>query len=110
MGSVGGESPLFGYVGFQLGEHGVETVGEFTELVAAPRQPDPLGQRSGRGRPGGLRDSSQGREYATGENPPAYETEHQQKPQHEDCRRDEDGGAEAAWIEDAPEVGQIGNE
>ena len=34
---VGGESPLFGDVGFEPFEHGVEGVGELTELIAAAR-------------------------------------------------------------------------
>jgi hypothetical protein len=37
VGGVGGESPLFGDVRFETGEHGVEGVGEFAELVFAAR-------------------------------------------------------------------------
>jgi hypothetical protein len=35
--SIGGESPLFGHVRFEPGEHGVEGVGELAELVSAAR-------------------------------------------------------------------------
>ena len=38
MGGVGGESLLFGDVGFEPGEHGVEVVGEPAELVVAARE------------------------------------------------------------------------
>ena len=37
VGGVGREPLLFGDVRFQLREHGVEGVGEFAELIAAPR-------------------------------------------------------------------------
>ena len=83
VGGVGREPLLFGDLRLQLREHGVEGVGEFTELIAAPRQPDPVGERSARGRTCGVRDASQGGEHAAGENPPARETEHQQE--HQNC-------------------------
>ena len=38
VGGVGGESLLFGDVCFEAGEHGVEGVGEFAELVSAARE------------------------------------------------------------------------
>ena len=37
VGGIGGESLLFGDVRFEPGEHGVEGVGEFAELVSAAR-------------------------------------------------------------------------
>ena len=37
VGSVGCEPLLFGDVGFEPGEHGVEGVGEFAELISAAR-------------------------------------------------------------------------
>ena len=40
---------LFGDLGFEPGEHGVEAVGELAELVVAALQPDPVGERSVRG-------------------------------------------------------------
>lgn len=41
---VGGESLRFGDVCFEPGEHRVEGVGEFAELVVAARQSDPVGE------------------------------------------------------------------
>ncbi len=35
VGCIGRESPLFGDLGFELREHGVEAVGEFVKLVPA---------------------------------------------------------------------------
>ena len=37
VGGVGCESLLFGDLGFEPGEHGVEGVGEFAELIFATR-------------------------------------------------------------------------
>ena len=82
VGGVGCESLLFGDVCFEPREHGVEGVGELAELVVAARQPDPVGERSGRGRAGGVGDAGQRGEHPAGENPPAHETEHQQERQH----------------------------
>ena len=48
VGGVGRESLLFGDVRFEPGEHGVEGVGELAELISAARQPDSVGERSGR--------------------------------------------------------------
>jgi hypothetical protein len=79
---VGRESLLCGNVCFELREHRVEGVGEFPELVAAARQLDAVGERSVRGRAGGVCDAGQGGEHAAGEDPPSYEAEHQQERQH----------------------------
>jgi len=54
----------------RAGEHGVERVGEFPELIPAPRQPDPVRQRPVRGHAGGVRDASQRGEHPAGEKPP----------------------------------------
>ena len=51
VGGVRGEPLLFGDVGFELFEHGVEHVGELAELVLAAFHADPVGQRSVRGHP-----------------------------------------------------------
>ena len=82
---VGGESPLFGDVGFESREHRVEAVGEFTELVLTAFQLDPVGERSGRGHACGVCDASQGGEHAPGEEPSSQQTEHQQE-RHQDGR------------------------
>ena len=82
VGGVGGESLLFGDVCFEPREHGVEGVGELAELVVAARQPDSVGERSGRGHACGVGDAGQGGEHAAGEKPPSHETEHQQERQH----------------------------
>ena len=78
---VGGEPLLLGVVGFEPREHGVEGVGELAELVAAARQPDPVGERSVRGHARGLGDAGQRGEHPAGEDPPSHETEHQQERQ-----------------------------
>ena len=78
MGGVGSESLLFGDMGFELREHGVEGVGELAELISAARQPDSVGERSACGHACGVRDASQRGEHSAGENPPSHETEHQQ--------------------------------
>ena len=67
VGGVGGESLLFGDLRFEPGEHGVEGVGELAELVAASREPDPVGERPGRCDTGGVGDPSQRGEHAAGE-------------------------------------------
>ncbi len=76
---VGGESPLFGDVGFEPREHRVEAVGELAELVVAALQPDPVGERSGRGQAGGVGDAGQRGEHPAGEDPPSQQAEHQQE-------------------------------
>jgi hypothetical protein len=43
VGGVGGEALLFGVVGLELGEHGVEGVGEFAEFVFAAFELDAVG-------------------------------------------------------------------
>ena len=83
VGGVGCESLLFGDVCFEPREHGVEGVGELAELVVAALQLDPVGERSVRGHAGGIRDASQGREHAAGENPSSQKAEHQQERQHD---------------------------
>ena len=75
VGGVGCESLLFGAVCFEPGEHGVEGVGEFAELVSAAREPDSVGERSGRGRAGGVGDASEGGEHPAGEQPSSEETD-----------------------------------
>ena len=85
VGGVGREPLLFGDVRFEPGEHGVEAVGELAELVVAAREPDPVGERSGRRHAGGVGDARQRSEHPAGEQPPADEAEHQQERQHE-CR------------------------
>ena len=52
VGGVGCEALLFGDLCLEPREHGVEGVGELAELVVAARQPDPVGERSGRGQCG----------------------------------------------------------
>ena len=54
VGGVGCESLLFGDVCFEPGEHGVEGVGEFAELVSAARVAG-FGGRAIRSRPCGWR-------------------------------------------------------
>jgi hypothetical protein len=80
---------LFGDVCFEPGEHGVERVGQFAELVFAAFQLDPVGQRSVPGQAGGVCDADQRREHATGEDPSAHEAEHQQERHHRGCPRGE---------------------
>ena len=87
VGGVGGEPLLLGDVGFEPGEHGVEGVGELAELVFAALQPDPVGERPGRGDAGGVCDASQGGQHPAGEEPPSQQTEHQQERQHCGCPR-----------------------
>ena len=52
VGGVGREPLLLGDVRLEPREHGVEGVGELAELVVAALQPDPVGERSGRGQCG----------------------------------------------------------
>ena len=94
------EPLLFGVVGLELREHRVEGVGELAELIAAAREPDPVGQRSIRGDAGGGRDARQWSEHPAGQEPPSDETDHQQGHQHEDR-----GGSERSQ-----EVGTVGHE
>ena len=63
------ESLLFGVVRCEAGEHGVEAVGEFAELVLTAFQLDPVGERSVRGGACGVCDARQRGEHAAGENP-----------------------------------------
>lgn len=67
---VGREAPLFGHVGFEAGEHLVEGIGEFSVLVPAARQPDAVGEGSGRRRAGGLGDAVQGASMRPARNQP----------------------------------------
>src|SRR6185437_11800340 len=69
---VGREPPLFGDVRLQPCQHRVEGVREFAELVAAARQPDAVGERSGRGQAGRVGDAGQRGEHPPGEQPPAH--------------------------------------
>ncbi len=89
VGRVGGEPPLFGDVGLEPVEHGVERVGQFTELVLTALQLDPMGERTLRRDARGLGDPDQGREHATGEEPATHETDHQQQRQHRSSLRSE---------------------
>src|SRR5437868_10788535 len=95
VGGIGRESLLFGYVRFEPGEHGVEGVREFAELVLTSFQLDSVGERSTRGHACGVGDVSQGSEHAAGEKPPSQQTEYQQE-------RHRDGGDRS---EIAQEVG-----
>ena len=70
VGGVGREPLLFGDVCFEPREHAVEGVGELAELVAAPFQLDPVGERSGRGHARGVRDAGQRSEHPAGEDHP----------------------------------------
>ena len=98
VGGVGCESLLFGDVCFEPREHGVEGVGEFAELVVAAFQLDPVGERSGRGHAGGVRDAGQRGEHLAGEEPASQETEHQQERQHDGCLRGEGvAGGRSGW-------------
>jgi hypothetical protein len=81
VGGVGGESLLFGDVCFEPREHGVEDVGELTELISTAREPDSVRKRSVRGLACGVCDASQGSEHAAGEKPSPEETEHQEEPE-----------------------------
>ena len=76
VGGVGREPLLLADVRFQLGEHDVEAVREFPELVVTSFQLDPVGERPGRGDAGGVGYAGEGGEHASGENPAADETEH----------------------------------
>ena len=71
VGGVGCEPLLLGDVRFEPREHGVEGVGELAELVAAALQPDPVGERSGRGHACGVGDAGQRGEHLAGEEPPS---------------------------------------
>ena len=112
VGGVGCESLLFGDVCFEPREHGVEGVGELAELVVAAREPDSVGERSGRGRSCGVGDASQGGEHAAGEQPPSHETEHQQERQRDGRDRSEfaQDGVAVAGLEDEPDVGRTTQE
>ena len=90
VGRVGGEPPLLGDVCFEPSEHGVEAVGQLTELVVASFQLDPVRERSARRHARGVGDARQGGEHPTGEQPPSHETEHQQERQHRSGPRRED--------------------
>ena len=83
VGRVRCEPLLFGDVGFEPGEHGVEVVGESAELVVAARDADPVGERS----VAAMRVASvirvRGAEHAAGEQPPSQEPEHQEEGQHD---------------------------
>ena len=89
VGRVGGEPLLLGELGLEPGEHRVEGVGELAELVAAAREPDPMGQRSARRPARGVGDPGQRGEHASGEQPPAHEPEQEQERQHGRCPRRE---------------------
>ena len=89
VGGVGCESLLFGEVCFEPGEHGIEAVGEFAELVLTAFQLDSVGERSGRCHACGVCDASQGGEHPAGEKPSSQETEYQQKRQHDGRGRSE---------------------
>jgi hypothetical protein len=110
VGGIGCEPLLFGDLCLEPREHGVEGVGELAELVIAAFQPDPVGERSRRGRACGVRDTGQWSEHPAGEKPPSHETEHQEEGQYDNCRCAEDAWAKVGWVEDAREVGEPGNE
>lgn len=89
MGGVGREPLLFGDVRLEPGEHRVEGVGEFPELVPAARQPDPVGERPVRGRTGGFGDPGQRGEHTAGEDPASQEAEDEKDRQYGGRRRGE---------------------
>ena len=82
MGRVGGEPLLLGVVRLETRKHGVEGVGELTELVVAACQLDPVGERPVPGETGGLRDARERGQHPAGEKPPAHQAEHEQERQH----------------------------
>ena len=90
VGCVGREPALLGDVRLESREHGIEAVGEFTELVLTAFQLDPVRQRAAPGRASGVGDPVQRSEHPAGEQPSAEETEHQQKRQHHRRPRSED--------------------
>ena len=108
VGGVGGEPLLLGDVRLEAREHGVEGVGELAELVAAARQPDPVGERSGRGHAGGVGDAVQRGEHPAGEEPPSHEAEHQQERQHDGRGRSE-GAQEVGVAADAWKIEHRGS-
>ncbi|GHB05029.1 hypothetical protein GCM10010346_30020 [Streptomyces chryseus] len=59
-------------------QHGVERVGEVTELVLAALHADPVGQRSVPGHPCRIRDLCEWCEHPAGEDPSPDEAEHEQ--------------------------------
>ena len=95
VGGIGCESLLLGDVCFEPGEHGVEGVGEFANLILTAFQLDPVGERSVRGHACGVRDASQRGEHPAGEKRPSHETEYQQERHHGGC----------PWSEIVQEVG-----
>ena len=98
VGGVGGESLLFGDVGFELFEHGVEHVGEFAEFVVGSFHADPVRQRSVRGHPCRVCDPCEWCEHPAGQDPSSQEAEHEEEGHC--CRR---GGGEGMQ-----EVGAVG--
>ena len=104
VGGVGGEPLLFGHVGFELFEHGVERVGELAELVVAAVQPDPVGQRAVGGRPRRVRDLAQRCEHAAGEEPASYQAEREQRQQRDGGGAAEDAGQQVPVGRDAEQA------
>jgi hypothetical protein len=111
VGSVGCESLLFGDVCFEPLEHGVEGVGEFTELVLTAFQLDPVGERPLRSHARGVCDTSQRGEHPASEQPPSEEPEHEQEDQHHPRSRREvalqDGALQHHPPGKDPHIGQI---
>ena len=96
---IGCEPLLFGDLCLEPREHAVEGVGELAELVPAALEPDPVGERSGRGHACGVRDASQRREHpGPARIHPPSETEHQQERQRDGRLRSEGvAGGRSGW-------------
>ena len=97
---VGREPLLLRDMRLEPRQHAVEGIGQLPELVVAALELDPVGERPGRGPPGGVHDAAQRGEHPAGENPPSREREGQQERQR--CGRPRSEGA--------LEVGPVGNE
>ena len=110
VGGVGREPLLFGDVRFQLRQHGVEGVGELVELVIAAGHPDPMRERSARGRPRGVGDPSEGSEHPASQKPPSDDAEDEETRQNDGCGRSEiaQESATAGRLEDLRAVDDDG--
>ena len=89
MRGVRRESLLFRNVRFQPREHRVEAVSELAELVVVTVQLDSMGQRTGRGQAGGVRNAAQRSKHAAGEQPASEQAEEQQERHHAGRERGE---------------------
>ncbi len=89
VGGVGGESLLLGHVGLETAEHGVEVVGQVTELVPPARQPYPVGEHAGGGDPGSIGDAAQRGQHAPGQEPAPEQPDDQEHGQRHGRRREQ---------------------